>query len=647
MKRIADNKWRHTIIALAVAFLSQPLHAVDLKKRLDVSTDTREPEFGQIYYDYHLGRHFAALDRTIQGKDKGQFTSEDATTEILLGDLYTEFGLPREGDAALSRVQAQDIPSSTRNMPWLRYGKLVYQMGNDVPSENYLRKPPNNLTSYQESERRLMLANILIRKKSYGEAISLLTDMPGEGVVASYGRYNLGIAYLQNQKPELGLFNLNEVIRLAGDDDESRNLKDKAALAISYKYLQDKNYTAARNSLMRVRMEGPYSNAALLSLAYAHYLNREYEQSLPATLELQRRNPADPAVQEAYLLSGRAYEDLGAKTQAVASYSIGALTLRDQLAQLERTAMRIDDDNWPDIMAPQLVNTDDADPLNLKPIPATNNAIMAGLFSRLFASPAFNEGFRQYQQLGRLIELLEVRIRDIEALQEVAENMESRKAQIPDAEARLKALRDNYVSLVKKWQAIQVRAKKLGTTADAYTEAATQTETVRLQQINKLIRKVGKLNLDPKQSQDLLDRLNRMKNLTLFEVARHAASRDEIYGKLQESTTQLRETKSRLATVETLLNDNKQVISNSNSAKFPALKDKAEKLQVQVAEARQMYQNYLRSLAKNLLEERRQRLTAYIAETYLGMERVESKTTPPAESKPAATPPAPKASEKS
>jgi hypothetical protein len=53
--------------------------------------------------------------------------------------------------------------------------------------------------------------------------------------------------------------------------------------------------------------------------------------------------------------------------------------------------------------------------------------------------------------------------------------------------------------------------------------------------------------------------------LTQFEVARHAASRDEIYEKLQESTEQLRETKSRLATVETLLADNQNVLQRKNS----------------------------------------------------------------------------------
>ena len=628
MKRIAYYTGRWSVIALAIATISQPALAVDLKKRLDVSTDTREPEFGQIYYDYHMGHHFSALNTVIQDKNKGLFTDDDAETESLLGDLYTEFGLPREADAALSRVQAQDIPSSTRNMPWLRYGKFLYQVGNDVAAENYLRKPPANLTNYQESERRVILANVLIRKKSYSEAIKLLSLHQPQGALASYELFDLGVAHIKEGRFITGIANLNDMIRLAGSDDESLNLKDKAALVIAYQYLKNGNYQDARNSLLRVRLEGLYSNSALLTLAYAHYLNKEYEKALPATLELQSRNPADPTVQEAFLLGARIYEDLGAKNQAIASYRIGTLTLRDQLVQLERTALRIDADNWPDVLAPAQVNTNDADPLNLKPLPATNNAITAGLFSKLFASPAFNEGFKQYQQLDRINSLLDTRLRDIAALQEVAQTLEARQNQLPDAVSRLKVLRENYVTLVKKWQAVQIRAKRMGTNVEAYSEAATQAETARLQQVNKLLRKVGKLGLDAKQEQEMQDRLNRLKSLTMFEVAKHAASRDEIYEKLQESTEQLRDTKSRLATVETLLADNQNVLQRKNSQKFPELKDKALVLQTQVGEAKLAYKNHLRTLAKGLIEERRQRLTTYITETYLGMERVENKPSP-------------------
>jgi len=173
MKRTVEFFFRTSLLAAAICGATAHA-AVDLRQRLEVSNDIREPVFGQIYYDYHMGRHFSALNKLLDGKKSGVFAIDDPTTEMLLGDLYTEYGLYREGDVAISRVQAQDIPSSTRNLPWMRYGKMLYELGNDAPTENYLRKPPATLTSYQQSERMLMLANILIRKKAYPEAIQML-----------------------------------------------------------------------------------------------------------------------------------------------------------------------------------------------------------------------------------------------------------------------------------------------------------------------------------------------------------------------------------------------------------------------------------------------------------------------------------------
>jgi hypothetical protein len=55
---------------------------------------------------------------------------------------------------------------------------------------------------------------------------------------------------------------------------------------------------------------------------------------------------------------------------------------------------------------------------------------------------------------------------------------------------------------------------------------------------------------------------------------------------------------------------------------------KSNKLKLQIADERLAHQTHLRTLAKGLLEEHRQRLTTYITETYLGMERVEKNLTP-------------------
>jgi tetratricopeptide (TPR) repeat protein len=452
--------------------------------------------------------------------------------------------------------------------------------------------------------------------------------MPSKGALGSYGLYNLGIAYIQEGKTDLGIAQLNEMIRTANDDNESLDLKDKAALAIAYRYLQDGNYVGARESLLRVRLKGPYSNSALLALSYSYYLNVQYQDALPAALELHSRNPSDPAVQEAFLLASRVYEDLGANNQALSSYRVATMTLRNQLLELERTARRIDEEKWPDVLSPMPVNTVDADPLNVKIIPATNDAIIAGLFAKLFASSQFHEEFKSYRQLQRMQELLDVRLRDLDALEEVATTLEARKAQLPQLMKKIKALRDSYVVLVKKWQDTQVRAKQMGNNANAYTEAATQAETARLQQINRLARKVNKLGLDEPQAKELTERVDRLRDLTQFEIARHAASRDDIYRKLQESTDDLRETKIRLAALDSLLANNSVIIDQKSSTKFAGLRDKIKQLKLQIADERLAHQTHLRTLAKGLLEEHRQRLTTYITETYLGMERVEKNLTP-------------------
>ncbi|HMY01313.1 MAG TPA: hypothetical protein PKC44_16195, partial [Agitococcus sp.] len=90
----------------------------------------------------------------------------------------------------------------------------------------------------------------------------------------------------------------------------------------------------------------------------------------------------------------------------------------------------------------------------------------------------------------------------------------------------------------------------------------------------------------------------------------------------------LRDTKQRLAALDALLADNQTIIQKNNSNKFASMRTKIAQLKEQIANERKVYQTHLRGLAKDLLEEHRQRLTTYITETYLGMERVEQNLAP-------------------
>ena len=169
-------------------------HAAD--DRLEVRRDAREPAFAQVIYQYYQNHPYKALT-TLLGDRELAFNAS-GTVNVLLGDLYARYGLPRESDAALSRASSRDVTAGNRNMPWLRYGKLLYQTGQDSIALNFLRKPPAMLTPLQESERVIMVANILIRQSRVDEAIESLQDYRTPSpFYRQLARYNLALALLQ------------------------------------------------------------------------------------------------------------------------------------------------------------------------------------------------------------------------------------------------------------------------------------------------------------------------------------------------------------------------------------------------------------------------------------------------------------------
>lgn len=179
------------IAALCVAPILS--HGTPLEKR----SDSREPSFKQVMYHYYQNEPYDALTTLLSNRAL-EFNAT-GTVNVLLGDLYARYGLTREADVALSRATNSDVTASNRNTPWLRYGKLLYNTGQDALALNFLRKPPSLLNPLQESERVIMVANILLRQERVDEAIEVLQDYRTPSpFYRQLARYNLGLALLQH-----------------------------------------------------------------------------------------------------------------------------------------------------------------------------------------------------------------------------------------------------------------------------------------------------------------------------------------------------------------------------------------------------------------------------------------------------------------
>lgn len=181
-------------LTLALTFSMSAAQATPLELR----RDAREPSFAQVMYAFYQDKPYDALTTMLANRQLAFNAS--GTGNILLSNLYTQYGLPREASAALTRAGGSDVTANNRNDPWLNFGKLLYQTGQDSLALNFLRDPPALLSPKQESERMVMVTNLLARTDHPEDAVEVLqTFQTPLRYYRKLTRYNLALSLLQKK----------------------------------------------------------------------------------------------------------------------------------------------------------------------------------------------------------------------------------------------------------------------------------------------------------------------------------------------------------------------------------------------------------------------------------------------------------------
>lgn len=184
-------------LTLAATLSLSAAHATPLELR----RDAREPGFAQVMYSFYQDKPYDALTTMLANRQLAFNAS--GTGNILLSNLYTQYGLPREAVAALTRAGGSDVTANNRNDPWLNFGKLLYRTSQDSLALNFLRDPPTLLSPKQESERMVMVTNLLARTDHPEDAVETLQSFQTPlRYYRKLSRYNLALALLQKKHLE-------------------------------------------------------------------------------------------------------------------------------------------------------------------------------------------------------------------------------------------------------------------------------------------------------------------------------------------------------------------------------------------------------------------------------------------------------------
>lgn len=130
-----------------------------------------------------------------------------------------------------------------------------------------------------------LMGRALLRLGQIDPAMARLraADSGNEG---AFARYNLAVALLASKHTEDGLKQLDWAGRVPVRDADELALRDKANVVLGYYYLQQEDTLKAINAFFRVRIEGPYSNRALLGLGWAYL-------ALPSKIDVPRHPVGD------------------------------------------------------------------------------------------------------------------------------------------------------------------------------------------------------------------------------------------------------------------------------------------------------------------------------------------------------------------
>ncbi len=363
-------------------------------------TIVRDLYYGEVLFQFYRQNYFDALTHLLAAMELDRVPHHEAEAELLLGGLHLSYGQHRQAYTIFERVLlANEDNPEVRDRAWFFLGKVLYQRGYFADAEEAFGNVGDRLPEDLEAERYNLLAQVLMAQERFQEAADLLQNWAGAEGWVGYTRFNLGTALVRMGELETGAALLNKVGTMSAEGSEFSSLRDRANLALGYAFLQARLDGPVKPVLHRVRLNGPYSNKALLGVGWADADAAAYREALVPWLELSSRDVLDTAVQESLLAVPFAFAKMNADQQAAEHYNKALEVYDAEIKRLDEAIARADSG----FLVTDLLRNDEVDGMGwywqLEALPDDTQARYLYL---IIAGHDFQEGLKVYRDLSEL-----------------------------------------------------------------------------------------------------------------------------------------------------------------------------------------------------------------------------------------------------
>lgn len=288
--------------------------------RIGLPQRVEDPHFGDGLFQLYQDKPFGALTSLMVSQHFGRVPRHADETELVRGGLLLGYGLDREAGAIFEHLLARGATPALRDRAWFQLAQLRYQRAQYAAAREAIEQIAAPLPGALQEDRGLLEAQILMALGENRSAASRLEALLTETPAARYARYNLGVALIRDGDGERGTAVLDALGGAPAENEEFRQLRDRANVALGYAALREQRAADARRYLERVRLHSPQSARALLGFGWASLALKSPEEALVPWTELLGRDPGEAAVLEARLAVPHAQLELGAPAQALAGY---------------------------------------------------------------------------------------------------------------------------------------------------------------------------------------------------------------------------------------------------------------------------------------------------------------------------------------
>jgi hypothetical protein len=414
-----------------VVLLAQPVAATDERGPIVVE----DPHYGDVLFHFYKEDYFAAIVRLLALRETSKLESHLTESEVLLGGLYLNYGHHLEAAEIFERLLADNVDPEIRDRTWFFLAKIWQQRGYLDRSAMALASIEGTLPANLEREARMIEAELAISEGRYERAVELLSEWEGETEWSRYALFNLGVALVRSGRIEEAQRILSELGNIEPWNDELTSLRDKANLALGFALLQDGQPLAAKAPLSRVRLEGPFSNKALLGIGWADAQLENYQRALVPWMELRGRDLLDSAVQESMLAIPFALGKLDAVSQAADHYLNAIEAFYEETNRIDATIGRIESGEFFESFVTDRPLDSSGWYWQLDELPEGPEA---RYLYHLLSTHEFQEGLKNYRDLKYLHQNLDNWQRNVDVFQNMLDTRrEAFQTRLPRAEEAL------------------------------------------------------------------------------------------------------------------------------------------------------------------------------------------------------------------